>query len=82
MTVEVFFDTNFNDFKRIQTPQLTAEQHCDQLIADVFICGINSKTIQQRLLETATDSTPINQLLQTAIAMEQAINNSNTILNN
>ena len=81
-TVEAFFGTIINDVKRIQTSQLTAEQHRDQLFADVFICGINSKTIQQRLLETSTDSTPINQLLQTAIAMEQAINNSNTILNN
>ena len=38
-TVEAFFDTIINDVKRIQTPQLTAEQHRDQLIADVFICG-------------------------------------------
>ena len=82
MTIEAFFDTIENDVKRIQTPQLTAEQHRDQLIADVFICGINSKTIQQRLLETSTDSTPIKQLLQTAIAVEQAINNSNAIINN
>jgi hypothetical protein len=62
---------------------VSAEQHSQEAIRDVFICGISSPEIRQRLLESSNIT--LNEILGTARCMESAQNNSviyNTLTNN